>query len=118
MALTKREKRFKIKRRIRKRIFGTNQKPRMTVYRSNKNIFVQIINDEDSKTLIDASSLNTEITDKKVTKKEQATLVGKLIAEKAKKSGIKEVIFDRNGYLYHGRVKNLADTARKNGLKL
>ena len=118
MALTKRENRIKIKRRIRKNILGTGERPRMTVYRSNKNIFVQIINDLDGKTLVDASSLSKEIADKKVPKKEQATLVGKLVAEKAVKSGIKEVVFDRNGYLYHGRIKNLADSARKNGLKL
>jgi len=118
MALTKRENRIKIKRRIRKNILGTSERPRMTVFRSNKNIFVQIINDKDGKTLVDASSLSKEIAEKKVQKKEQATLVGNLVAEKAKKAGIKEVVFDRNGYLYHGRIKNLADAARENGLKL
>ena len=119
MALTKRENRLKIKRRVRKNILGTSERPRMSVFRSNKNIFVQIINDKDGKTLAAASSLSKDISEKKeITKKEQASLVGKLIAEMASKSGIKEVVFDRNGYLYHGRVKTLADSARENGLKL
>ncbi|MEN8119099.1 MAG: 50S ribosomal protein L18 [Bacteroidota bacterium] len=119
MALNKQESRLKIKRRIRKRISGTMEKPRMTVYRSNRNIFVQIIDDVNKNTIIAASSLEKEIAEKKdITKIEQAELVGKLIAEKAGKSGVNNVVFDRNGYLYHGRIKKLADTARENGLKI
>ncbi|MBN1251247.1 MAG: 50S ribosomal protein L18 [Bacteroidales bacterium] len=119
MALTKQANRLKIKRRIRKNILGTKEKPRMSVYRSNKNIFVQIIDDIDGVTFVSASSLSKDISEKKeITKKEQASIVGKLIAEKAIQAGIKEVVFDRNGYLYHGRVKTLADAARENGLKL
>ena len=119
MALNKQESRLKIKRRIRKKISGTKVKPRMTVYRSNRNIFVQIIDDVTKNTIIAASSLEKEIAEKKdITKTEQAELVGKLIAKKAGKSGVKNVVFDRNGYLYHGRIKKLADTARENGLKI
>ena len=118
MALAKQERRNKIKRRIRKKISGTAEKPRMSVFRSNKNIFVQVIDDVSGKTLAAASSLIKEIADKKdINKKEQAALVGKVVAEKATTAGIKEVIFDRGGYLYHGRIKSLADAARENGLK-
>ncbi len=119
MPLNKQKSRLKIKRRIRKKIFGVVEKPRMTVYRSNRNIFVQIVDDVNNNTIIAASSLDKEIAEKKdITKTQQAELVGKLIAEKAEKSGIKNVVFDRNGYLYHGRIKKLADAARENGLKI
>ena len=119
MALVKQERRLKIKRRIRKKVFGTQDKPRMSVYRSNKNIFVQLVDDVNQKTLVAASSLEKDIAEKKdITKIEQAGLVGKLIAEKAVKAGIKNVVFDRNGYLYHGRVRKIADAARENGLKI
>ncbi len=119
MALVKQERRLKIKRRIRKKVFGTQDKPRMSVYRSNKNIFVQLVDDVSQKTLVAASSLEKDIAEKKdITKIEQAELVGKLIAEKAVKAGIKDVVFDRNGYLYHGRVRKIADAARENGLKI
>lgn len=119
MALVKQERRLKIKRRIRKKVFGTQDKPRMSVYRSNKNIFVQLVDDINQNTLVAASSLEKEIAEKKdITKIEQAELVGKLIAEKAIKAGIKNVVFDRNGYLYHGRVRKIADAARENGLKI
>ena len=118
MALTKLERRLRIKKRIRKTITGTTERPRMSVFRSNKQIYVQIIDDLTGKTLISASSKEKEVSEKSgVTKKEQAEWVGKLIAEKSLKAGIETVTFDRNGYLYHGRVKNLADSARKNGLK-
>ena len=118
MALTKRERRFRIKKRIRTSITGNEAKPRMSVYRSNKQIYVQIINDGSGETLISASSNVKDIAEKAdINKSEKAKLVGKLIAEKALEKGIKEVIFDRNGYLYHGRVKSLADAARENGLK-
>ncbi|MDR2130033.1 MAG: 50S ribosomal protein L18 [Odoribacteraceae bacterium] len=116
MALTKTDRRIRIKRRIRKVISGTPERPRMTVYRSNKQISVQVIDDVAQKTLLSASSLIKEIAEKKVNKTEQAQLVGAIIAEKAKAAGIEKVAFDRNGYLYHGRVKALADAARNGGL--
>lgn len=118
MALDKRERRIRIKRRVRKDIFGSVEKPRMSVFRSNKQISVQIINDVDGKTVLSASSLCKEVVSQNAkTKIEQAQLVGKLIAERAGKSGINDIVFDRNGYLYHGRVKALADAAREAGLK-
>ncbi|MDD6472336.1 MAG: 50S ribosomal protein L18 [Bacteroidales bacterium] len=111
---TKIERRIKIKYRIRNRISGTASCPRMTVFRSNKQIYVQVIDDISGKTLAAASSLGMT---EKVTKKEQAAKVGELIAKKAQEAGITTVVFDRNGYLYHGRVKEVADAARNNGLK-
>jgi ribosomal protein L18, bacterial type len=117
MANKKVERRLGIKRRIRKIVFGTAQRPRMSVFRSNKQIYVQLIDDEVGKTLIAASSRENGIEDEKITKIEQATKVGALIAEKAKAIGIESVVFDRNGYLYHGRIKSLADAARNGGLK-
>ncbi len=118
MALTKQERRLRIKMRIRKQISGTTETPRMSVFRSNKGIYVQIIDDLAGKTLLAVSSRVKEISEKKdVNKIEQAKLVGKLIAEKALEKGITTVVFDRNGYLYHGRVKSLADAAREGGLK-
>jgi len=89
----------------------------MSVFRSNKQIYVQLIDDVSGQTLASASSREKEIASQKVNKIEQAKLVGKLIAEKAKEKGIETVVFDRSGYLYHGRVKNLADAARESGLK-
>jgi large subunit ribosomal protein L18 len=118
MSLTKSERRQRIKHRIRKRLSGSSDRPRMTVYRSNKQIYVQLVDDVTGTTLASASSREKEIAEKKVNKIDQAKLVGKRIAEKAKEKGIKTVVFDRNGYLYHGRVKNLADAARESGLKL
>ncbi|MFA8342052.1 MAG: 50S ribosomal protein L18 [Rhodothermaceae bacterium] len=117
MALTKQERRLRIKRRIRKSVSGTAERPRMSVFRSNKQISVQLIDDLSGKTLVATSSLIKEIAEKSVTKNEQAELVGQAIAEKAATAGITSVVFDRNGYLYHGRVKSLADAARKGGLK-
>jgi large subunit ribosomal protein L18 len=118
MSLTKQERRQRIKYRIRKRLSGSESRPRMSVYRSNKQIYVQLVNDVTGETLVAASSKEKEIASQKVNKIEQAKLVGKLIAEKAKEKGIETVVFDRNGYLYHGRVKNLADAARESGLKI
>ncbi|MDD2385413.1 MAG: 50S ribosomal protein L18 [Bacteroidales bacterium] len=118
MALSKIERRKKIKRRIRKNVFGTTEKPRMSVYRSNKQISVQIIDDVQARTLVSASSINKDIESVKGTKSEKAAMVGKMIAKNAIEAGINEVIFDRNGYLYHGKVKALADGAREGGLKL
>jgi large subunit ribosomal protein L18 len=118
MALTKAERRQRIKYRIRKRLSGTGERPRMTVYRSNKQIYVQLVDDISGQTLVSASSKEKEIASQKVNKTDQAKLVGKRLAEKAKEKGIETVVFDRNGYLYHGRVKNLADAARESGLKI
>ena len=118
MALTKARRRQRIKFRIRKRLSGSGARPRMTVFRSNKQIYVQLVDDVTGETLGSASSKEKEIASKKANKIDQAKLVGKRIAEIAKEKGIKTVVFDRNGYLYHGRVKNLADAARESGLKL
>lgn len=118
MALSKRERRIRIKYRIRKRLSGSAEKPRLCVYRSNKNISVQLIDDNKGHTLVAASSMNKEVTANNSTnKKEIAQFVGKLIAERATQAGIQEVVFDRNGFKYHGRVKALADAAREGGLK-
>jgi large subunit ribosomal protein L18 len=117
MALTKQGRRTRIKMRIRKIIYGTAERPRLSVFRSNKQISAQLINDDEGKTIASVSSLCKDIAVVKGIKKaEQAKLVGKLLAEKAKTAGVSEVVFDRNGYLYHGRVKSLADAARENGL--
>ena len=110
-------RRIKIKNRIRKTVKGTAERPRMTVYRSNKQIYVQLVDDLNGKTLISASSRVDEVEKTKSNKIEQAEKVGKLVAEKAKSAGIETVVFDRNGYLYLGRVKSLAEAARKGGLK-
>ncbi len=110
---TKIERRIKIKYRVRNKVSGTAERPRMSVFRSNKQIYVQIINDETSHTLVAASSLGMEA----MPKKEQAAKVGELVAQKALAAGITTVVFDRNGYLYHGRVKEVADGARNGGLK-
>jgi large subunit ribosomal protein L18 len=117
MALTKIERRYRIKNRIRKVINGTAEKPRMNVFRSNKQISVQLVDDLQGVTMLAISSNIKEITQAKGTKTEKAALVGKLVAEKAMAAGITQVVFDRNGYLYHGRVKQLADAAREGGLK-
>lgn len=118
MALSKQERRKRIKMRISKKFSGTPERPRMSVFRSNRQISVQLINDIDRKTLIAASSLIKEIAEKKdINKTEQAKLVGKMIAEKAKNAGISTIVFDRNGFLYHGRVKAMAEAAREGGLK-
>ena len=103
--------------RVRKIIHGTPDRPRMSVFRSNKDIYVQLIDDLAGKTLISASSQTEAISSLKGTKTEKSKAVGKLIAEKAVEAGITDVVFDRNGYLYHGRVKSLAEAAREGGLK-
>lgn len=108
------ERRLKIKSRIRRTIKGTAEKPRLTVFRSNAQIYAQIIDDVTGKTLASASSLAIK---EKMPKKEQAAKVGELLAKNAQESGVTTVVFDRNGYLYHGRVKELANAARKGGLK-
>ena len=111
---TKIERRTKIKYRVRNKVSGTAERPRMSVFRSNKQIYVQVIDDLSGKTLAAASSLS--ITEK-MPKKEQAAKVGAMIAQKAQEAGITTVVFDRNGYLYHGRIKEVADAARNGGLK-
>tara|TARA_B100000886_G_C20277508_1_gene429698 strand:- start:249 stop:599 length:351 start_codon:yes stop_codon:yes gene_type:complete len=109
-------RRIKIKRRIRGIINGTSKKPRMTIFRSNKEIYVQLIDDSVGNTLVSASSVKFKKT-KSSTKSSIASEVGKIVAEKSIKLGINQVMFDRNGYLYHGRVKMLAEGARDGGLK-
>lgn len=116
MALSKLEKRAKIKRRIRKKVFGTAGQPRLSVFRSNKQIYAQIIDDENGVTLASSSSYKNKGAEGKA-KAEAASVVGKELAEKAGKAGITTVVFDRNGYQYHGRVKALAEAAREGGLK-
>ena len=117
MSLTKLERRYRIKSRIRKIVSGTAERPRMNVFRSNKQISVQLIDDQKGITLLAASSKDKSLAEAAGTKTDMAGLVGKLIAEKALAAGISSVVFDRNGYLYHGRVKKLADAAREGGLK-
>ena len=112
MTTKKVERRIKIKYRIRKSVNGTAERPRLSVFRSNKQIYAQVINDLTGTTLVAASSLGMET----MPKKEQAAKVGEVLAKKALEAGITKVVFDRNGYLYHGRVKELADGARKGGL--
>lgn len=114
MATRKVEKRAKIKRRIRKNVFGTSERPRLSVFRSNKQIYAQIIDDTTGLTLASSSSYNNKAATG--SKTESAASVGKELAEKAKKAGVESVVFDRNGYQYHGRVKALADGAREGGL--
>ena len=116
MKLTKVNRRNRIKKRVRKKINGTASKPRLTVFRSNKSIYCQVVDDLKGNTLLSASSNDSTISGG--TKTEQAKAVGKIIAEKAMAEGIKNVLFDRSGYLYHGRVKALAEGAREAGLKL
>ncbi|MEY3125994.1 MAG: 50S ribosomal protein L18 [Flavobacteriales bacterium] len=116
MALNKVLRRAKIKRRIRKKVTGTSLIPRLSVYRSNKQIYAQLIDDATGKTLASAGSFKQKEA-QNVNKITQATMIGKEIAEKAQEVGIKTIVFDRNGYLYHGRVKSLADSAREGGLK-
>ena len=118
MSLTKRERRIRIKKRIRKRIYGESTVPRLTVYRSNKHIYAQIIDNTKGVTLVSASSKEKQISETLAIKKnEQASKVGKALADRAKEINISAVVFDRNGYLYHGRVKSLAEAVRKEGLK-
>lgn len=113
MTTKKVERRIKIKYRIRKRVNGTAERPRLSVFRSNKQIYAQVINDLTGTTLASASSLGLE----KMPKIQQAAKVGEMVAANAQAAGITAVVFDRNGYLYHGRVKELADASRKGGLK-
>lgn len=115
----KNQERLARHKRIRNKIFGSGERPRLSVYRSLSNLNVQIIDDEKGITLASSSTLSKEISEKLggLTKTEQAKLIGKDIAEKAIKLKIKEIVFDRGGYLYTGRVKALAESAREAGLK-
>jgi large subunit ribosomal protein L18 len=113
---TKLVRRQKIRYRIRKKVAGTAQKPRLSVFRSNTEIYVQLIDDVNSVTLASASSRDKDIAAQKVTKVEKAKLVGAAIARKATELGLNDVVFDRGGNLYHGRVKSVADGAREGGL--
>ena len=116
MSLTKSERRQRIQYRVRKIVSGTASRPRLSVFRSNKEIYTQLIDDVNGVTLLAASSKDKGV-DTKGTNIEVATAVGKLVAEKALKAGIDTVNFDRGGYLYHGRIKSLAEGARAAGLK-
>ncbi|MCS3530988.1 50S ribosomal protein L18 [Chryseobacterium sp. JUb7] len=116
MALSKLEKRIRIKRRVRGKISGSSELPRLSVYKSNKEIYAQLIDDNSGKTLASASSREKGV-DANGTKTEVSAAVGKAIAAKAKAAGIETIVFDRNGFVYHGRVKALADGAREGGLK-
>lgn len=117
MALTKTQRRQRIKNRIRKIVSGTETQPRLSVFRSNKEIYAQIVDDVTGKTISAASSRDKDISSVKGTKVDIAALVGKSIGEKSVKAGVEKIAFDRGGYLYHGRVKSLADAAREAGLK-
>ena len=118
MALNRIERRRRIHYRIRKVVNGTAERPRMVVFRSNKQIYVQVIDDEQGKTLVAAASNDKELAAQTKGKSgiEAAAIVGKAIAERAKAQGISKIAFDRGGYLFHGRVKSLADAAREGGL--
>lgn len=116
MGLSKEERRLRIRRRIRKTISGTAEAPRLSVFRSNKEIYAQLIDDLSGKTLLSASSRDKDLA-KAEGKIATASAVGKALAEKATQAGIQTVKFDRSGYLYHGRIKSLADGAREGGLK-
>lgn len=117
MTQSRKDKRQGIRYRIRKTINGSAETPRLAVFRSNKQIYAQLIDDNAGTTIAAASSTDASITDKKVNKIEQAKLVGSLLGEKAKVAGVESVKFDRGGFLYHGRIKSLADAARESGLK-
>jgi large subunit ribosomal protein L18 len=112
---TSRQLRARRHKRVRKHLVGTAERPRLVVFRSNRGIAAQLVDDGAGRTLAAASSLN--VRNAKGTKSDQAAAVGKLLAEKAKKAGVKSIVFDRGGYLYHGRVRALAEAAREGGLE-
>jgi len=117
MAVNKVLRRQKIRYKIRKRIIGTAKRPRLSVFRSNRYIYAQLVDDATGITLVAANSKEASIASQKLSKQEEAKLVGKLIAERGQAEDIESIVFDRSGYLYHGRVKNLADGAREGGLQ-
>ncbi|GGA88167.1 50S ribosomal protein L18 [Ornithinibacillus halotolerans] len=118
--ITKPDKNVSRKRRhnrVRKNLFGTAERPRLNVYRSNKHIYAQLIDDTNGVTLVSASTLDKDLTLDSTSSVDAATKVGELIAKRAQDKGHKSIVFDRGGYLYHGRVKALADAAREAGLE-
>jgi large subunit ribosomal protein L18 len=117
MAVTRTSRRLRIKRSIRRKVSGTSERPRLSVFRSNTRIYAQIIDDVNGHTLTAASSVEINGKDKKGVNVEVAKQVGQKLAEKAVAAGVSAVVFDRNGYLYHGKVKALADGAREGGLQ-
>ncbi len=117
MSNSKTFQRSRIRRRVRGKIAGSSERPRLSVFRSNKQIYAQIIDDSKGTTLAAATSLDKDIASKKVNKIEQAKLVGQLLADRAKEAEVEVVTFDRGGYVYHGRIKSLAEGAREGGLK-
>lgn len=117
MGTKKTLRRLRIKKSIKKKVLGTKEQPRLSVFRSNKDIYAQVIDDLSGTTIVSVASNGKDLTGSKGTKIELAQLVGKKIAEKALSAGVENVVFDRNGYLYHGRVKALADGVREGGLK-
>ena len=117
MAFNKVLRRQKIRYKIRKKIIGTTQRPRLSVFRSNRYIYAQLIDDATGITLVAANSKEESIASQNLSKQEDAKLVGKLIAERGQTEDIGSIVFDRSGYLYHGRIKNLADGAREGGLQ-
>ena len=116
--MSRNDRRLKRHARVRKNVFGTPERPRMCVFRSNANIFAQIIDDENARTLVSASSIDKELKLENGSNVEAAVKVGILLAKRAKEAKITKVVFDRGGYLYHGRVKALAEAARENGLEI
>ncbi len=117
MKLSKNDKRERIHNRVRKIVSGTSDRPRLAIYRSNKEIYAQVIDDVSGKTIAASSSRDKEISAEKGSKSDIATLVGKAVAKKAIKAGVNTISFDRGGFLYHGRIKSLAEGAREGGLK-
>lgn len=119
MTAESREARKRRHRRIRAKISGTAERPRLNVYRSLKNIYAQVIDDREGHTLVAASTLEPDLSSELEgkTKKEQAAVVGRVVAERALEAGISRVVFDRGGYPYHGRIKAVAEAARKSGLE-
>tara|TARA_B110001452_G_C15114608_1_gene388555 strand:+ start:412 stop:768 length:357 start_codon:yes stop_codon:yes gene_type:complete len=117
MKLTKNDRRTRIHNRVRKIVSGTSERPRLAIYRSNKEIYAQVIDDVTGKTIVASSSRDKDLSAEKGTKSEIATLVGKAVAEKAINAGVTTISFDRGGNLYHGRIKSLAEGAREGGLK-
>jgi len=117
MALTKLEHRVRRHRRVRKKLMGTSERPRLAVFRSNKHIYVQAIDDFAGSTIVSASTMETDLRASKTSTTDAAKAVGKLVGDSAKAAGIDTVVFDRGGFKYHGRVAALADGAREAGLE-
>ncbi|MBN2419028.1 MAG: 50S ribosomal protein L18 [Deltaproteobacteria bacterium] len=119
-SISRAKSREKRKKRVRRKVLGTSERPRLSVFRSAKNIYAQIIDDTSFNTLVQVSTISKDIRDElkgKSGNREGASMIGKLIAQRAQEKGIKKVVFDRNGFLYHGRIKSLAEAAREGGLE-